>query len=103
MTDNTFFPPQSRVVLGLVVVLVSGLLAFLRWYSVKGPLETLAWVEQHRAPGDSATYASALYHASHAQAAHKSRWSATGYAAHGVAGAVIGLTLILSARSRRTT
>ena len=65
-----------------------------------GPLETLAWFEQNRGPADSAAYASALYHASHAQAANANRWKPTGYATTAILGAVIGLALIASARRR---
>ncbi|MEX2178509.1 MAG: hypothetical protein WD801_07345 [Gemmatimonadaceae bacterium] len=81
---------------------MSPALALGQWYSTRGPLQTLAWYEQHRAPGDSAGYASALYHAGHAQATHAARWSLTGYATLGVAGTLVGLAVLLGARQRRT-
>lgn len=92
---------QSRVVLGVLVLLLSALITLSRWYVTRGPLETLAWAETHRAPGDSAAYASALYHAAHAQAARDGRWNADGFATQGVAGTLFGLALILTGRRRR--
>lgn len=96
-----FFPPSSRVLLGVVFLVVFPALAIYRWYGAKGPIETREWFEQHRSPGDSAAYASAVYHASHARATHAARWHPTGYATMGVAGTLAGAALVLSARRRR--
>jgi hypothetical protein len=53
-------------------------------------------------PGDSAAYASALYHATHARVAHEARWEITGYATLGLVGVVIALGLIGSSRLGRS-
>jgi hypothetical protein len=87
---------------GLILVLASPALAWGQWYSNRSPLATLRWVEQHRSAGDSATYASALYHAGHAQASNDARWHLTGYATLGVLGTAAGLALLAATRSRRT-
>src|SRR5688500_3545 len=102
MPPKEFFPAKSRLVIGVVVMVVTLGLSFGRWYSAKGPLETLAWFEQHRGPGDSLAYASAIYHATHARAVHDNRWRPTGYATLGLVGTAIGLALIVSARRRHT-
>jgi hypothetical protein len=86
----------------LVLTIASPALASGHWYSNRSPLSTARWIEQHRSPGDSATYASALYHAGHAQASNHGRWHLTGYATLGVVGTALGLALLLAARSRRT-
>jgi hypothetical protein len=106
------FPPQYPMgradliklatIIGLVLVIASPALAIGQWYSNRSPLRTLAWVEQHRSPGDSALYASALYHAGHAQASNTARWHLSGYATLGVIGTLLGLGLLVAARSRRT-
>lgn len=76
-------------------MLASPALSILKWQSNKGPLETLAWYEQHRNPGDSIVYASAVYHAGHARASNMNRWSPSGYATLGIAGTLVGLALLL--------
>ena len=91
-----FFPPRSRLLLGIVLLVIAVGLTWAQWYSLQGPMETLAWFEKNRAPGDSLAYASTLYHASHAQATHANRWSPTGYLTLGVIGVVVALTLIAS-------
>lgn len=96
-----FFPPSSRFALGVVFLVVAPALAIGQWYRVKGPIEELERIEQHRSPNDSAAYASAVYHASHARATRAARWHPTGYATTGVTGALVGAALILSARRRR--
>lgn len=93
---------RLAMVTGLLLVLVSPALALGQWYSTRGPLQTIAWFDQHRSPRDSAAYASALYHAGHAQATHARRWNLTGYATLGVAGTLVGLALLFGARQRRT-
>lgn len=101
MSTREFFPRQSRLLIGALVLLVGLSVSFGRWYATRAPLEELAQVEQHRTQQDSATYASAMYHASHARAIRASRWSLAGYATHGVVAAVLGVALLLSGRSRR--
>jgi len=100
---RAFFPARSRLLLGFAFLLVASGLASGQWYSVRGPLQDLAWFEEHRAPGDSVAYASALYHASYARAIHARRWSPTGYATLGLAGALVGAALIVSSFVHRTT
>ena len=94
---------KLAMVVGLVLVIASPALAFGQWYSNRSPLATLRWIEQHRSPGDSATYASALYHAGHAQASNDTRWQLDGYATLGVLGTAFGLGLLVAGRSRRHT
>jgi len=91
----------ARRALGVILLLAAPALAFGVWYSARGPLSTLAWFEQHRTPADSAAYASALYHASHARATEANRWHLTGYATVGLVGTLAGVCLILSGSSRR--
>lgn len=100
---RAFFPPRSRLLVGIVLLIVTAGLTFGYRYSLRGPLQTLEWFKAHRAPGDSLAYASAAYHASHAQAAQANRWRPTGYATLGLAGILVSLGLIASSRSRRTT
>ncbi len=88
-------------ILGIVLVLASPGLSLGQWYSERSPLETLAWFEQNRSPGDSAGYASALYHASYARASVANRWHPLGYGTLGVAGTLLGIALIGFARKRR--
>ena len=87
-------------IVGLVLAIASPALAFGQWYNNRSSVSTLRWVEQHRSPGDSAAYASALYHAGPAQASDDDRWHLTGYATLGVLGTALGLALLLAARSR---
>jgi hypothetical protein len=102
-SNRPFFPPSSRLLVGIVLVLVAIGLAFGHWhYRVKAPLQTLAWFDEHRAPGDSLVYSSAVYHAAHAQASYATRWGLTGYASLGTLGALAGIALILSTWRRRT-
>lgn len=101
---RVFFPRSSRALLGVALLLVVPALTYGQWkYAVKGPLETLAWIDEHRGPRDSAAYASALYHAGHARASHDRRWSMTGYATIGLTGTLVGLALLLSSLIGRST
>lgn len=100
MTDKPFFPSRSRRLVGVIVLLASGILAYARWDSSEQLIASLAWAQAHRTPGDSASYASQLYHGSHGQVARDGRWRTTGYATQGLMGTLIGLALVLSARSR---
>ena len=93
---------KVAIIVGLVLVIASPALAVGQWYSNRAPLATLAWIEQHRSPRDSAAYASALYHAGYAQASNNARWHPTGYGTLAVIGAATGLALLALARSRRT-
>jgi hypothetical protein len=68
--------------------------------SVNGSLETFRWAEQNRGPGDSAQYASALYHAAAAQGVYAGRWGLTGYMTMGTVATVFGAGLALSALFR---
>ena len=86
---------QNRILLGVVVLIVGLGMSAARWYSTRGPLETLAWVEKNRTPSDSAMYASALYHATYAQQTLQTKWSAGGFATHAVIATIIGLALLL--------
>jgi hypothetical protein len=92
---------RLAAMLGVLLVLASPALALGQWYSIRGPLKTLAWFDDHRAPGDSVAYASALYHAGHARASIAGQWQPTGYATLGAAGTLIGVALLgVSARRR---
>jgi hypothetical protein len=93
---------KLAMIAGLVLAIASPALGFGQWYSNRSPLATLAWVEEHRSPGDSATFASATYHAAYARASNNARWHLTGYSTLGVLGTVLGLALLGMARSRRT-
>jgi hypothetical protein len=101
-TGGGFFPPKDRVLIGAILLVVASLFIYGSWWSLNGPLETLARLETHRFRGDSAEYASALYHASHAKATQAARWSPTGYATLGTLGIIVSLGLILSARRWRS-
>jgi hypothetical protein len=87
--------------LGLILVLFSPIGALAWWRVNQQPLEVLAQVERRRGILDSATIASAMYHASHARAALATRWHPTGFATLAVLGAIAGLTLIYFSRTRR--
>ena len=101
MTDTrAFFPPSSRVLLGVAVLVVTLGLTYGQWHAYNGPIETLAWENQHRYKGDSADYAT-IYHASRARDVIANRWHPTGYATLGLVGSLIGIGLIFSARLRR--
>jgi hypothetical protein len=101
-TKRPFFPPSSRLLVGIALVLVATGLAVAQWhYRVRGPLQTLAWFDAHRSPGDSLVYASAAYHAAHAQGSYSNRWRLTGYATLGTMGTLVGIGLILSGWRRR--
>ena len=102
MTDPpAFFSPGSRIRAGVAVLVVVLGLTYGQWWSANESIKTLRAIEQHRQPGDSAAYVSAVYHASRARVTIEGRWSATGYGTLGVAGTLIGLALVLSARPRR--
>lgn len=103
MTTSRSITPRSRLLAGLVVIAFAGGLSLgYHHYAIRGPLQTLAWFEQNRAPGDSLALASAQYHAAHARASLSRRWSATGYGTLGALGTLAGLALILPGRRRRT-
>lgn len=102
MVESRSSAMRARSIVGVLFVLVSPTLALGAWHSANGPLETLAWFDAHRTPGDSIAYASAIYHASHARASHANRWRPTGYATLGLAGTLIGAALLLSIGYRRT-
>ena len=92
-----FFPPASRVLVGVAVIAASAMLTIGKAQSIAAPMETLAWVTEHRSPGDSAVYASAAYHAAYASEDYRTRWKPTGYMTLGTVGGVLGLALVLSA------
>ncbi len=93
---------RIRTTLGIVFLIAAPALSIGAWDAANGPLETLAWYDAHRGPGDSAAYASAQYHAAHARASHANRWRPTGYATLGLLGTLIGIGLLIPYR-RRTT
>jgi hypothetical protein len=101
-TKRPFFPPTSRLLVGSALVIVAIGLAFGQSYAVKGPRQALAWFDQHRSPGDSIAYGSAVYHAAHSQSSYSNRWRPTGYATLGTVGTIAGIALILSSLRRRT-
>lgn len=101
-SDSIGSRASARRVLGAILLLAAPALALGVWYSARGPLTTLAWLEEHRTPADSAAYASALYHASHARATEANRWHLTGYATLGLIGTLAGACLLLSGSYRRT-
>jgi hypothetical protein len=101
-----FFPPRSRVLVGAMIAIISGVLCYLQVAQVREQLATLRWVEANRAQGqqaDSALYASALYHASFAQGTYAGRWGLTGYMTLGVFGVAAGAAVALSALWRRAS
>ena len=95
-----FFPPSSRVLVGAAIIAASAILTYGKAQSVQGPIETLLQVTANRGPSDSATLASAAYHAAHASADYRDRWGPTGYMTLGTAGVVLGALLVLSALRR---
>lgn len=98
-SERPFFPPSSRILVGLMILLLAPGLSYVRWhFQVREPLQTIARIEQNRQPGDSAVYADALYHASHARALQGRKWSLGGYATIGLVGTLVGLALVMSAR-----
>lgn len=100
--EHAFFPARSRLLVGIALLLVTLGVTWGKWYSIKGPLDDLAWFEQHRTPGDSMAYASALYHAAYAKAAYRNRWAPAGYGTLGVIGIVFSAGLLWSSRRRHT-
>jgi hypothetical protein len=88
-------------ILGVILVLISPAGALASWRVNQQPLEVLAQVEQRRSILDSATIASAIYHAGHARATLANRWHPTGFATLGILGTNAGLTLLYFSRSRR--
>lgn len=92
----------ARRLLGILLIIAAPGLAIGTWHAANGPLQTLAWFQAHRTPADSFAYASALYHAGHAQATHANRWQPTGYATLGLVGVLVGAGLVLSTWKRRT-
>ncbi len=89
-------------ILGVILVLISPTGALAWWRVNQQPLEVLAQVGQRRGILDSATIASAMYHAGYARATLANRWHPTGFATLGVIGTIAGLTFLYSSRSRRT-
>ena len=102
LREPEFFPAKSRLLVGVLLLFVAPALTLGQWYATKGPLETLAWFEQHRSPGDSVAYASALYHGTHARATQANRWRPTGYVTLGLVATIVAVGLLLSSRHRRT-
>jgi ABC-type multidrug transport system permease subunit len=98
--SRPFFPPSSRILVGVVIIAASAMLTYGKTRSVQGPIETLAWFTANGSPGDSIAYASAVYHAAHASNSYRGRWGPTGYMTLGVAGVVFGALLALSALRR---
>jgi hypothetical protein len=95
-----FFPPRSRVLVGIMVIIITSGLTYGQWYSTRAPIQAIEWMDRNRSPGDSLAYANAVYHASHARYVLANRWKATGYASTGIAGALLGL--IFSALRHRS-
>jgi hypothetical protein len=65
----------------------------------------MAYVAQRRGtanPVDSATDASVVYHAAHAQAALANRWKPTGFATLAVIGSFVGVSLVAYGFRRRS-
>jgi hypothetical protein len=98
-----FLGRSQRVLLAAVILIVGLGMSGLRYYSTRAPLEDLAWIEKNRTSSDSAMYASALYHATHAQQTLQTKWSAGGFATHAVVVSIIGLTLLLIPSRRSDT
>jgi hypothetical protein len=95
-----FFPPSSRVLVGVAIILASVGLTYGQSRAVEGPIEDLLWVTENRSLGDSAQYASAAYHAAYASESYRRRWGPTGYMTLGTAGVLFGALLALSALRR---
>lgn len=91
---------RSRAYAGVLILLITAGLTFLRARAATEPLETLAVVTRMHADGQASdlTLANAQYHGAHAQRAVDARWSLTGYATHALAGAALGLALIVVRR-----
>ncbi|HYC50155.1 MAG TPA: hypothetical protein VEB19_03505 [Gemmatimonadaceae bacterium] len=100
MTTAEFFPPRSRILVGIAIVLVSAGLTYGRWYAAEQPIRTLRYFEANRSPGDSAGYASALYHASPALREHANRWTPLGYGTTGIIGILFGAGMLVTALRR---
>ena len=101
-------PTESEVkqvlrIIGVILAIVSPALAWASWNVNQQPLQVLAQVEQRRSILDSATIASAMYHAAHARATLADRWHPTGFATLGVIGTIAGVMLLYFSRSRRVT
>jgi hypothetical protein len=98
-----FLGRRDRILLGVIVLIVGLGISALRYYSTRGPLEALAWVEKNRTPSDSAMYASAVYHATYAQQTLQTKWSAGGFGTQAVVVAVAGLVLLFAPSRRSPT
>jgi hypothetical protein len=97
MSDKRpFFPPSSRVLVGVAMLVTSLGLTYAFSRTIEGPIQDLDWVTTHRSPGDSAIYASAAYHAAYASQSFQDRWKVTGYMTIGTVVAVFGGALALS-------
>lgn len=91
---------RFRRTLGLVLLIGAPLLAFGTWNATRQPLEVFALAQRNRAQLDSATYASAAYHAAFARATQANRWHLTGYATLGVLGTLVGAGLVYAGLPR---
>ncbi len=95
-----FFPSRSRVLVGGLILVAALGLTWGKWYSTRETLQVLEWFEQNATPRDSVGYSNALYHATWAQAEQDNRWGLGGYFMTGTIVAVIGASLMWSARRR---
>jgi hypothetical protein len=84
-----------------MMLVIAGGIGYLKWNSVQRPLRELEYAKNHRTAGDSAYYASTLYHATYAMEDEANRWGPAGYATLTTIGLVIGVGLIASAAWRR--
>ena len=90
-------------VFGLVLLLAGPATYYGTWQGNRQNLDVLQMMEQRprRDKTDSANYASALYHGTHARASEAGKWSPTGYATLGVALTIVGVVLLGFGMRRR--
>lgn len=93
---------QSRVLFGVLVLLITAGLTVLRARATREPLEQLTEVTRLHAEGKASDVllANAQYHGAHAQRRFDSRWSLSGYAMQALIGTTLGLALVVVRRRK---
>lgn len=94
--------PLARVI-GLVLIVAAPVLGWTVWHATAESIAEFERAAARRTLGDSAAYASAAYHASHAAVIRAERWHLTGFATLSVLGCTLGAIALASGSWRRTS